>query len=170
MQSYLTDWNRISAAMAALDLRSIPPKDIGEKVLRELRKKRDKNLRQLLPTHWPQQRHPNYRVDDVGRRWSSRFVTEHWRIADAPDRVIEVTPNAAAIYPGAWPRLMRAPLASAYVGEQSVAAFRRSVGKLWPEPFRLPGKGDVWLKDDLDETIDRLTCRPSYVRDAADLL
>jgi hypothetical protein len=72
--------------------------------------------------------------------------------------------------PGAWPRLMRATTAAAYVDERSVDAFRRAVGTLWPEPLRLEGKGERWLKEDLDAAIDRATKRLSYVRDAADLL
>ena len=70
----------------------------------------------------------------------------------------------------AWPRLMRAQTAAAYVGEKSVASFRRSVGTLWPRPLKVAGKGERWLKEDLDATIDRLTNRPSTVRDAADVL
>lgn len=72
--------------------------------------------------------------------------------------------------PGAWPRLMRARTAAAYVDERSVGAFRRSVGTLWPEPLRLPGKGERWLKEELDAAIDRASQRPNLVRDAADVL
>jgi hypothetical protein len=72
--------------------------------------------------------------------------------------------------PGVWPRLMRARTAAAYVDERSVATFRRSVGKLWPRPLKLAGKGERWLKEDLDAAIDRITLRPSSVRDAADVL
>lgn len=72
--------------------------------------------------------------------------------------------------PGAWPRLMRATTAAAYVDERSVDAFRRSVGTIWPEPLRLSGKGERWLKEDLDAAIDRASRRPSLVRDAADVL
>ena len=72
--------------------------------------------------------------------------------------------------PGAWPRLMRATTAAAYVDERSVGAFRRSVGSMWPEPLKLAGKGERWLKEDLDAAIDRATQRLSMVRDAADVL
>jgi hypothetical protein len=72
--------------------------------------------------------------------------------------------------PGAWPRLMRAATAAAYVDEQSVDAFRRAVGTLWPLPIRLVGKGERWLKEDLDAAIDKATKRLSKVRDAADVL
>ena len=70
----------------------------------------------------------------------------------------------------AWPRLMRASTAAAYVDERSVGAFRRSVGKLWPKPLKLAGKGERWLKEDLDAAIERSTGRAVYVRDAADVL
>lgn len=72
--------------------------------------------------------------------------------------------------PGAWPRLMRVQTAAAYVDERSVGAFRRAVGTLWPEPLRLPGKGERWLKEELDAAIDRASQRPDLVRDAADVL
>lgn len=72
--------------------------------------------------------------------------------------------------PGIWPRLMRARTAAAYVDERSVDAFRRSVGTLWPEPIRLRGKGERWLKEDLDAAIDLASQRTSLVRDAADVL
>src|SRR5436189_5282981 len=58
--------------------------------------------------------------------------------------------------PGSWPRLMRAEKAAAYVDERSVEAFRRAVGTLYPAPLNVPGKGDRWLKDALDEAIDRI--------------
>ena len=41
-----------------------------------------------------------------------------------------------------WPRLMRAETAARYVDERSVQAFRRSVGKLYPRPIKLSGKGE----------------------------
>jgi hypothetical protein len=65
---------------------------------------------------------------------------------------------------------MRARTAAAYVDEQSVGSFRRSVGTIWPRPLKVAGKGERWLKEDLDEAIDRITNRPSAVRDAADVL
>lgn len=69
-----------------------------------------------------------------------------------------------------WPRLMRAKTAAPYVDERSVESFRKSVGKLWPQPLKLAGKGERWLKEDLDAAIDRVTSRPSTVSDAADVL
>ena len=77
---------------------------------------------------------------------------------------------ADPLNPGAWPRLMRATTAAAYVDERSADAFRRSVGTLWPEPLKLPGKGERWLKEDLDEAIEKATKRSSSVKDAADVL
>ena len=72
--------------------------------------------------------------------------------------------------PCVWPRLMRARTAAAYVDERSVASFRRSVGTVWPRPLKLAGKGERWLKEDLDAAIDKITNRPSTVLDAADVL
>jgi hypothetical protein len=72
--------------------------------------------------------------------------------------------------PGSWPRLMRAETAAAYVDERSVEAFQRGVGTLYPEPIRVSGKGDRWLKEDLDEAIERLTGRASLIRDASAVL
>jgi hypothetical protein len=34
----------------------------------------------------------------------------------------------------------------------------------------LAGKGERWLKEDLDEAIEEATRRPSSIRDAADVL
>ena len=65
---------------------------------------------------------------------------------------------------------MRASTAAAYVDERSVDAFRRAVGTLWPEPLQISGKGERWLKDDLDTTIEKLTGRREYVLDASDVL
>jgi hypothetical protein len=65
---------------------------------------------------------------------------------------------------------MRAATAAAYVDERSVDAFRRSVGTLWPQPLVVAGKGERWLKEDLDAAIDRASRRPALVRDAADIL
>jgi hypothetical protein len=67
-----------------------------------------------------------------------------------------------------WPRLMTAPTAAAYCGEVSVQSFRRGVGKIWPRPKKIMGKGERWLREDLDEAIDRLTM--SNLKDAADVL
>jgi hypothetical protein len=65
---------------------------------------------------------------------------------------------------------MRAPTAAAYVDERSVEAFRRRVGSLYPEPINVSGRGALWLKDDLDQAIERLTGRSASVKDAADVL
>ncbi len=69
-----------------------------------------------------------------------------------------------------WPRLMRAELAALYVGEVSSDSFRQAVGSLYPKPIRVPKKGDRWLKEDLDQAIDRMSGRSALVSDAADLL
>jgi hypothetical protein len=76
----------------------------------------------------------------------------------------------SAANPGCWPRLMRAETAAAYVDEKSVEAFRRGVGSLYPNPIRVPGKGDRWLREDLDAAIEKLTGRVNLVRDASAVL
>jgi hypothetical protein len=65
---------------------------------------------------------------------------------------------------------MRADTAAAYVGEKSADAFRRAVGTLYPAPVKIPGKGDRWLKDTLDDAIDRLSGSTETIRDIADEL
>ena len=64
----------------------------------------------------------------------------------------------AVIPSGAWPALLRAEHAAAYVGETSVEAFLARVGKEWPMPWRDHGTGKgkyrVWRKSDLDRIID----------------
>jgi hypothetical protein len=65
---------------------------------------------------------------------------------------------------------MRAETASRYVDEKSVEAFRRGVGTIYPTAIRVTGKGDRWLKDDLDAAIEKLTRRPNHVRDASAVL
>jgi hypothetical protein len=64
---------------------------------------------------------------------------------------------------------MRAKTAAAYCDERSVAAFRRGIGKLWPHPKRIAGKGERWLREDLDLAINRLT-KNSAISDMADVL
>jgi hypothetical protein len=70
----------------------------------------------------------------------------------------------------AWPRLMRAETAARYCDEVSVEAFRRGVGPLYPAPLRVSGKGDRWLRDDLDAAIEKLAGRLNLVRDASAVL
>ena len=62
---------------------------------------------------------------------------------------------------------MRAETAAAYLDEKSVDAFRRGVGTIYPVPIKVAGKGDRWLRDDLDAAIEKLTSRPNLVRDAS---
>ena len=78
--------------------------------------------------------------------------------------------SESSAFQGSWPRLMRAQTAAAYVDERSVDAFRRAVGTLWPKPLLVSGKGERWLKDDLDIAIEKLTGRKRHVRDASDVL
>lgn len=70
----------------------------------------------------------------------------------------------------AWPRLMRAETAAKYCDEVSVEAFRRGVGSIYPVAIRVSGKGDRWLKEALDEAIDRVTGKASNIKNAADVL
>ena len=70
----------------------------------------------------------------------------------------------------AWPRLMRAETAAAYVDERSVEAFRRRVGSVYPEPIHVSGRGEVWLKDQLDAAIAKLNGETADALDAASLL
>jgi len=51
---------------------------------------------------------------------------------------------------------MTARTAAAYCDERSPYWFRRGVGRLWPRPVKVPGKGARWLKEDLDQAIDTL--------------
>jgi len=67
-----------------------------------------------------------------------------------------------------WPRLMTAATAAAYCDEASTDTFRRGVGTLWPKPRYIPGKGERWLREHLDQAIDRVM--GSGTVDAADVL
>jgi hypothetical protein len=69
-----------------------------------------------------------------------------------------------------WPRLMRAETAARYVDEVPVEAFRRAVGSLYPQPIKVSGKGDRWLREGLDEAIDRLGGVDVKIKDASDVL
>lgn len=72
--------------------------------------------------------------------------------------------------PGQWPRLMRAETAAAYVDERSVEAFRSAVGQLYPRPHNISGKGDRWLKEEIDAAIGRITGQTQSAPDIADLV
>jgi hypothetical protein len=65
---------------------------------------------------------------------------------------------------------MRAETAARYVDEVSVEAFRRAVGSLYPQPIKVSGKGDRWLREGLDEAIDRLSGVDVKIKDASDVL
>jgi hypothetical protein len=54
---------------------------------------------------------------------------------------------------GSWPRRMSADLAAGYVGESSVEAFLKRVGREYPSPRIVEGRRRLWLRDDLDEAI-----------------
>ena len=61
--------------------------------------------------------------------------------------------------PGSWPKLMRAETAAAYVDEISVEAFLRRAGKVYPAGRRVSGRGQVWVREDLDTAIGELAGR-----------
>ena len=71
---------------------------------------------------------------------------------------------------GSWPRLMRAATAAAYCDEKSIQSFRRGVGTLYPYAIRISGKGERWLKEDLDVAIERIGGKQPAVFDAATVL
>jgi hypothetical protein len=61
--------------------------------------------------------------------------------------------RAPVIPLGCWPRRMSADLAAGYVGESSVGAFIRRVGRDYPQPRVNEGRRQLWLRDDLDKAI-----------------
>lgn len=69
-----------------------------------------------------------------------------------------------------WPRFMRATTAAAYLDEKSVEAFRRRVGTIYPRPVNISGRGELWLREDLDKSIDRLSARIDRIADASEVL
>jgi hypothetical protein len=60
--------------------------------------------------------------------------------------------------------------ATKYTDEASVRAFRKRVGRVYPEPIRIPGRGEVWRKTDLDSAIAALRGSAATILDAADVL
>jgi hypothetical protein len=70
----------------------------------------------------------------------------------------------------AWPEQMRAETAAAFCDEPSVDAFRRSVGKLYPRPYKVPGKGDRWSREELEAALKRLRGEAVEIADAGDVL
>lgn len=80
-------------------------------------------------------------------------------------------PLASPLTSGPWPRLMRAETAASYVDEKSVESFRNGVGKLYPQPHNISGKGQRWLKEEIDLAIERIiTGRTENPSDIADLV
>lgn len=71
---------------------------------------------------------------------------------------------------GAWPILMPAAVAAGYLGEVSVEAFLRRVGKDYPKPVNISGRRRVWARKDLDAAVERLQGRGEMLRDARDVL
>lgn len=62
---------------------------------------------------------------------------------------------------------MRAETAAAYLDEVSTDAFLRSVGSIYPCAVRVRGKGLRWVREDLDQAVDKLSGR-GEVRSLAD--
>lgn len=60
---------------------------------------------------------------------------------------------------GAWPPLMRAVTAAAYVDEKSVEAFLRRAGTVYPAGRKISGRGRVWVREELDKAIMALQDR-----------
>jgi hypothetical protein len=70
-----------------------------------------------------------------------------------------------------WPAIMSAKVAAAYTSERSPRAFRRRVGTVYPPAIHIPGRGDVWRKEDLDQRIAGLGGNSAAtILDAADVL
>lgn len=68
----------------------------------------------------------------------------------------DARPRRDLRYPanGAWPALMHADMAAAYVDEPDRDAFLRKVrDRTYPQPVRLPGCRARWRRADLDATI-----------------
>lgn len=74
----------------------------------------------------------------------------------------------AFIPPGSWPFWMDARTAAGFCGEKSVRDFRRSVGKVYPKPWSITHKGEMWLRDELEQAMREAAGGP--VSDAADVL
>ena len=66
--------------------------------------------------------------------------------------------------------IMRADMAATYVNEKSVRAFRRRIGKVYPHPRNVRGRGKVWLNTEIDHAIAALAGTKKSVVDAADVL
>lgn len=51
---------------------------------------------------------------------------------------------------------MTADIAAAYCAEKSVGAFRKRVPRYYPRPTHVPGRGQLWLKEDLDRALQKM--------------
>jgi hypothetical protein len=56
---------------------------------------------------------------------------------------------------GSWPRQMTAAYAAGYCGERSVETFLSKVGTEYPEPTAGRGRTGLWLRDAIDEVLER---------------
>lgn len=68
------------------------------------------------------------------------------------------------------PCLMRSETAAAYVDEVSVESFLRRIGTVYPEPIKVPGRGYVWLREDLERAMQQNSRTTRQVQDANDVL
>lgn len=65
---------------------------------------------------------------------------------------------------------MSAKTAAAYCDERSIEAFKKRVGTVYPRSIHISGRGRVWIREQLDQAIRRLSGETADVEDAADLL
>ena len=56
------------------------------------------------------------------------------------------------------------------MGERSVEAFLRRVGKVYPWPHMISGRGPTWLKEDLDQVLAETGDKQGTAKDASNLL
>lgn len=65
---------------------------------------------------------------------------------------------------GSWPRQLTAAYAAGYCGEPSVEAFLSRVGTEYPEPTAGRGRAGLWLRDAIDEALERKHRRATTTR------
>jgi len=61
--------------------------------------------------------------------------------------------DSAEVISSSWPYLMRAHTAARFVDEKSTRAFRRRVGTVYPRGVRVPGRGEMWIRAELEKSI-----------------
>lgn len=78
--------------------------------------------------------------------------------------------SKSRLLPFVWPELMDAATASRFLGERSRQTFRRRVGKVYPRPRRIPGRGNVWTRVELEAYVASIQGGAGPVADLADEL